>query len=77
MKSKTKIKTKPKAKQKKKEIVINMNTDVFLELEGHVYVVEKDKKGKVISKDEIPGKDVLGCLIKLLVEAADVKRFRL
>ena len=43
--------------------------DVSLELDGHVYVVEKDDDGNVISRDEIDGEVVLKLLLSVLSDA--------
>lgn len=48
-----------------------LKTDLFLELEGNVFVVEKDLKGKVVSREAIDGKTVLQCLLTQLSKAID------
>jgi hypothetical protein len=66
-KKKTLPKKAPKSKTKPKGILV-------LALEGDVFVIEKDNKGKEISKAKIDGETVLKCLVFHL-EAA-VKNFK-
>ncbi len=61
-------------KKKKKATVRNPakpKTNLFLELEGDVFIVEKDLKDKVISREAIDGKTVLQCLVVQLSQAID------
>ena len=54
-----------KTREKKEETFLDLTMD------GKVSIVETDKKGKVISSEEIPGEVVLGCLVKTLEEHLD------
>jgi hypothetical protein len=40
-----------------------------LELDGHIYVTEKDKDGNIISREEIDGELVLKMLLNILEDA--------
>lgn len=44
-------------------------TNVELELEGKVFIVEKDKEGNVVSRDELNGELVLKSLLVVLEDA--------
>lgn len=57
----------------KKKLVKKENkpkTDVFLELEGSVHIVEKKGK-KIVSREKIDGKAVLQCLLSVIKEAVN------
>jgi hypothetical protein len=47
------------------------NTGLSLELDGHVYIVEKDEEGNEISRDEIDGEVVLQIVLLTLEESLD------
>lgn len=47
------------------------NTQLFLELEGSVNLVEQDSKGKVIKRQPIDGDAVLKCLLNLIEKSID------
>jgi hypothetical protein len=42
-----------------------------LELDGTIYYVEKDKDGKVVFRDALPGKSVMSALSLLLGQAME------
>ena len=52
---------KPKLKKKKE-----LETNIFLELDGKVFLTEKTKTGKIISKEEFDGILVLKCFMNLI-----------
>ena len=54
-------------KSKKKASVKPLKSELFFELDGHVYIVEK-KDGKVVSRDELDGKLVLQSIVSVLSE---------
>ena len=43
-----------------------MKTHLELELEGHVYITEKDEEGKVVNKQQLDDNDVLKSILYLI-----------
>ena len=53
-------------KKKDKSINVPVSSGMVLELDGAVYIVERDKNGKEISRVEIPGTSVLNAVLYIL-----------
>jgi hypothetical protein len=46
-----------------------LDTDLFIELQGNVFLTEKDKNGNIISQEEVDGQVVVNCLLEVLIGA--------
>lgn len=47
-----------------------------LELDGHIYTVEKDEEGNIISREELDGEMCLRLLIRILEDAIEDPEFQ-
>lgn len=44
----------------------DVNGSMELKLDGHIYLVQKDEEGKIVSEDELDGETCLNLLVAVL-----------